>query len=214
VKKIWNLLRLLAAVRRLIRNNQDIAAVFDIGEAAVRANPDQLMTRMLSRNPHGRAMIQARKEFVVPPLRFLATLPEGSLGKEYSLFMLSQGLDPEYYRRPSRVSDASYILLHLRQTHDVWHVVTGYDTSAIGEVQIQSFMLAQVFSPVSMVLVGVGIFSGILTKRDSFGSMLEAIVKAWLRGNTAYPLFGYDFANHWDRPLAEVRIELNLTRAS
>ena len=37
---------------------------------------------------------------------------------------------------------AAYLAQRMRQTHDIWHVLTGYATDVAGEVQLQAFTLA------------------------------------------------------------------------
>jgi hypothetical protein len=75
----------------------------------------------------------------------LASLPRGTLGREYveflhsnglSAFRLTDALDPEVLER--QVFTARYSLLH-----DVFHVLTGFDTTWAGELGVWSFVAAQ-----------------------------------------------------------------------
>ena len=51
---------------------------------------------------------------------------------------------------------AAYVIQRLRQTHDLWHVVTGYDTDPASEVALQAFTYAQLRAPGSLVLAALG----------------------------------------------------------
>jgi ubiquinone biosynthesis protein Coq4 len=39
-----------------------------------------------------------------------------------------------------KFDDTSYLLLRLRQTHDLWHVVTGFSTNVPGELGLKAFV--------------------------------------------------------------------------
>ena len=49
-------------------------------------------------------------------------------------------------------SDAAYVELRLSQTHDLWHVITGFDTMVAGEIGLQAFHLTQFPHPLGAVL--------------------------------------------------------------
>src|SRR5512138_3367021 len=65
----------------------------------------------------------------------LAQLPEGTLGRAYADFLRSRNLTPDVFETPPQLTDpkAVYVVQRLRQTHDLWHVVTGYATDAASE---------------------------------------------------------------------------------
>ncbi|MBA3459821.1 MAG: hypothetical protein H0T46_07660, partial [Deltaproteobacteria bacterium] len=60
-----------------------------------------------------------------------AGLPADTLGHAYAHFLRSRGFTPDVFEGPPPdVSDPriSYVIQRIRQTHDLWHVVTGHDT--------------------------------------------------------------------------------------
>ena len=62
--------------------------------------------------------------------------------------MIRMNLDPKDILVPENVgSDFDYVRAHLRETHDVWHPVTGFDTDVAGELGLQAFYLAQFQAP-------------------------------------------------------------------
>src|SRR3954451_25237618 len=72
----------------------------------------------------------------------LAALPVGTLGHAYATFMKAHGLTPDVFDSPpADVHDprAAYVIQRIRQTHDLWHVVTGAETDPAGEVALQAF---------------------------------------------------------------------------
>ena len=62
-------------------------------------------------------------------------------------------LDPNFYRRLKVADDASYIMLRLRQSHDIWHVVTGFGTDKVGEIALKAFEVAQARRPLVASIV-------------------------------------------------------------
>ena len=67
----------------------------------------------------------------------LAALPAGTLGHAYATFMTSHGLTPNVFDgTPEEFADpqAAYVVQRMRQTHDLWHVVTNAETDPAGEV--------------------------------------------------------------------------------
>jgi ubiquinone biosynthesis protein COQ4 len=46
------------------------------------------------------------------------------------------------YRKIEVKDDLSCIMLRLRQSHDIWHTVTGMSTDATGEIGLQAFSLS------------------------------------------------------------------------
>ncbi len=96
----------------------------------------------LRRDPACAALIDERWIPGEQNLEELAALPEGSLGHAYAREMNRLGYDPNLHAGMVPESDAIYVELRLSQTHDLWHVITGFDTSALGEIGLQAFHLA------------------------------------------------------------------------
>jgi ubiquinone biosynthesis protein Coq4 len=91
------------------------------------------------------------------------------------------------------------------QTHDVWHVVTGWGNDEIGEYGLGGFYLAQLASPpfFGFLLSIVGLST--ILRRRSFADFIEAVVAGYEMGKRAEPLFGVDWSKLWNVPLADVR---------
>jgi ubiquinone biosynthesis protein COQ4 len=139
----------------------------------------------------------------------LAALPEGTLGHAYATFLRSHGLTPEIFDgAPAGVSDPhlSYFIQRMRQTHDLWHVVTGCETDPAGEVALQAFTFAQVRSPGSAVLA----IAGALRSAREKPGVLRDVVTFYRAGSRAQRLPTFRWENHWATPLSEVRTKLGL----
>jgi ubiquinone biosynthesis protein COQ4 len=140
--------------------------------------------------------------------RMLA-LPAGTLGHAYATFLRSHGLTPEVFdEAPTGVPDPrlSYMIQRTRQTHDLWHVVTGCETDPAGEVALQAFTYAQVRAPGNAILALAGALKG---ARQKPGIMRD-VVALFRTGARANRLPVFPWEDHWATPLTEVRALLGL----
>lgn len=142
-------------------------------------------------------------------LERLATLPVGTLGQAYATFLRSRGFTPDVFEGPPPdVSDprTSYLIQRVRQTHDLWHVVTGHDTNPAGEVALQAFTFAQLRAPSTFILSTVGTLRGLREQP----SLLRDVLAAFLTGRRAGSLITFPWEDHWATPLSDVRAMLGL----
>jgi ubiquinone biosynthesis protein COQ4 len=139
----------------------------------------------------------------------LDALPERTLGHAYARFLRSRGLTPEVFDgEPPAVSDkrTAYVIQRMRQTHDLWHVVTGNDTDPAGEVALQAFTFAQLHAPSSLILAAVGTLKASRKKP----TLVRDVVRAFRLGNQAEELAVFPWEDHWATPLADVRAMLGV----
>jgi ubiquinone biosynthesis protein COQ4 len=99
--------------------------------------------------------------------------------------------------------------LRLRQTHDIWHVITGFDINVPDEIGLKAFELAQTRRPVAGVLVTGGFIKSFLSSND-VNAMLTAIGKGYRMGLQAQPLLAQKWEDQWEKPLHELQAELGI----
>jgi ubiquinone biosynthesis protein COQ4 len=139
----------------------------------------------------------------------LLALPSNTLGYAYATFLRSRGLTPAVFDAPpSEVNDPriQYVVQRLRQTHDLWHVVTGHDTDPASEVALQAFTFAQVRAPSSAILATLGTLRA-LRQRPG---VVRSVVASLRLGLRAAPLPVFPWEDHWATPLHEVRALLGI----
>jgi ubiquinone biosynthesis protein COQ4 len=144
-------------------------------------------------------------------LAVLAALPEGTLGHAYARFLRSHLLSPEVFDGPpAGISDPrrSYVVQRMRQTHDLWHVVTGCETDPEGEVALQAFTFAQVRSPGNAFLAVFGALR--LVREERSAAIMRDVVALYRTGKRARHLPSFAWEDHWATPLSEVRAMLGL----
>jgi ubiquinone biosynthesis protein Coq4 len=151
-------------------------------------------------------------EFARPyDLDLLARCPEGSLGRSYVAFMRAARLDPAALPLPEAKDCLSYFVYRLRKTHDVFHVVTGFDAKQLGEIGLQAFYLAQYPRIGHSCVLTADILDHVRNRplEESF-RFWEALVHGFQMGRQARPLMGVLWERKWDEPLDDVRHELGI----
>jgi ubiquinone biosynthesis protein COQ4 len=139
----------------------------------------------------------------------LAALPAGTLGRAYATFMRAHGLTPDVFDgRPDDVRDdrAAYIIQRMRQTHDLWHVVTNAETDPAGEVALQAFTYAQIHAPSSGILAALGTLRTLRHSRE----ILRDVRELYQAGKNAEKLVLFPWEDHWATPISDVRRMLEL----
>jgi len=135
----------------------------------------------------------------------LEALPEGTLGRAYATFLKENGITPAPFKTAPNVCDdrLSYVMLRFRQTHDLWHVVTGFRTDVDGEVMLQAFTFAQTRSPASFLIALFGFMRFALDPRA-----FSRVRAAYELGKKLPPLGPTRWEEMFERPLAEVRARI------
>jgi ubiquinone biosynthesis protein COQ4 len=162
-------------------------------------------------DPRGQKLYDERRaiDSHTVDLDALAALPAGTLGHAYATFMRVHGLTPNVFDgTPEEIGDprAAYIVQRMRQTHDLWHVVTNAETDPAGEVALQAFTYAQLGAPSSGILAALGTLRTLRHDRRILGDVREL----FRLGQTADRLPVFPWEDHWATPLVEVRRMLNL----
>lgn len=207
-----DLFRGLRAIARVTRDPNRLDEIFvladlsekspSLEEAIERFREDPVLGEAFSRKPRLGPIDQDA----------LGELPEGTLGREYHEFMAARGLRHEDLKLVENGDerDMDWIRNHLRETHDLWHVVTGFDTDLPGELGLQAFYCAQVKGPLPVLILSIGLLNTFLMAMDDLDARMAAISHGYQLGKNTGPLFGLDFRANFERPLADLRRELNL----
>jgi ubiquinone biosynthesis protein Coq4 len=199
------------AFLRIVQDPNRLEEVFHLIES-INENPrhSQHLVEGYRKMPHGAQALRDKPRIGAINLEVLGRLPEGTLGHEYARFMRRHGLDPSALPSYPVEDDASFIEAHLRETHDVWHVVTGFEPNVAGELGLQAFYLAQFPNHVALAILSAGILNTLIYGFEDSEARMNQIARGWLMGRKARPLFGTDWKKLWSTPLSEVRARLGL----
>jgi ubiquinone biosynthesis protein COQ4 len=138
----------------------------------------------------------------------LAELPDGTLGREYVRFLRDRGLSPDLFQAPAHVVDrrAAYVMKRLRQTHDLWHLLTGHATNPPGEVALQAFTFGQLGAPSAALIALLGTLREVSGRR----TLPREVLAAYRAGRRAAPLAAVVWEDHWSEPLPALRQRLGI----
>jgi ubiquinone biosynthesis protein COQ4 len=189
----------------LVKDPTQLELVFELADAAMDDATLDAMHANIRRHAQGAAALAARPRLEVPPLAELLALPAATLGHVYAVHLRDAGLDPAGLPRRPAADERAFILPHIYETHDVWHVVTGFGTDVAGELGLMAFYAAQAPSKGPIAILAAGLINTLRGGMADKDRRLDAIARGWLLGKRARPLFGAPWSLLWAMPLAEVR---------
>jgi ubiquinone biosynthesis protein COQ4 len=212
--------RALAALARLFADKDDTAQVFEIMRALNGPAAQKLYLRLLS-SPEGGRMAYEHVE-LAPRLMdrdWLASLPAGSVGAAYAAFTARENLSAEGLASESRkgLAEGEMDLAHpyawfgrrMRDSHDIWHVLTGYGRDSLGEVCLVTFSFQQTRG-LGWALIAAGALLRTIGRKHA-GAFRAAIREAARRGKVSAWLPGEDYERLLTEPLEAARRRLGLT---
>lgn len=204
-------LRMLRGFWLLSQDPNRLEQVFEIGDQGENQKIFQEVFAFVTKEPQGARAFREMPRIGDIDLQELAKLPEGTLGRVFADHMISNGLDPKAIPVPHiEPGDLRYVKAHLRETHDVWHVVTGFNTDVAGEIGLQAFYLAQLPSRLSAVLIAMSLVHLATKNMNAREAIMGEVMRGYAIGKRAKMFFGFEWAKHWSTPITEVRAMLDV----
>jgi ubiquinone biosynthesis protein COQ4 len=213
-------LRALRSFRRLVADKEDTEQVFEIISALAGRSIPRGYARLLE-TPEGGRQAYLGAEFAdrLQDAAWLGALPEGSVGAAYRAFIAARDLSAYGLAEESRkVRDMDMDALHptawyarrLRDVHDIWHVLTGYGTDALGEACVVAFSYPQARSAgLAFIAAGAALE---FEKQRKGHPYAPAIWQAWRHGRRAAWLPALDYEDLLAEPLEDARARLRIAR--
>jgi ubiquinone biosynthesis protein COQ4 len=206
------MLKLLYASVKLVKNPKRLDEVIDLADNISDPEVMQTFVDTIAKDAQGARALREKPRVHIDLAAF-DRLPVGTLGREFAALMRAAGLDPaDLPHRPAN-DEHEFVRAHLFETHDIWHVVTGFKTDEAGELGLQAFYLAQLPARLSPLLLGIGMVNTFAFSFEDARPRMDEIARGWQLGKRAGQLFGTDWNALWDRPLAEVRAGFGITPA-
>ena len=210
----------LRALRRLLSDKEDTGQVFEIMRAL---NGDSTMKgyRRLLTTPGGGRLAYERVELAERLMddAWLDSFAAGTVGGAYRDFIRSENLSAEGLAEISRQRQSMVEMRHphawfgrrTRDSHDIWHILSGYHRDGLGEACLVAFSYAQ-----TRALGWALIAAGASWRALQAGSRphARAIWQGYQRGKAAKWLPGEDFTALMNEPLEAARRRLNIAPAS
>ncbi|MGB3533065.1 MAG: Coq4 family protein [Microcoleaceae cyanobacterium] len=200
----------LKGIISLIKNPSDTTSVYDIEDALIHEKPNQVSFEYILAQPNIKSILQEQYLAPEPDVEQLLKCPEDSLGYKYASYLTDSGFDPHFYRDLEIKDDVSYLFMRRRQTHDIWHIITGFGADVSSELGLKAFELAQTRSPMSALLVAGGLVKTLFESPEDLGYLLDRLAVGYRMGAKAKPFLAQKWEEHWDKSVEQWRNELNV----
>jgi ubiquinone biosynthesis protein Coq4 len=173
--------------------------------------------RVQAESPVAQRLLEERYLAPIPVMDALRAMDEGTLGRAFASHIDDNGLDVNKLRESAFIEahardgeDQGYLAERGFQLHDLFHVLTGYDTSPLGEVGVVSFTAAQTLSPYPTFIMTTRPLQMALYEPELLPFVMDTVAEGWIRGRQADMLVGVRWEDHWAEPLADLRERHNL----
>ncbi len=141
----------------------------------------------------------------------LIKLPENTFGHQYASFMKIRKLDPNFYEQESVYNTGDYYKNRIRKTHDIMHILAGFDTDVAGEIGVVNFSYSQSVSRAGIAITCALLMS--LLKEGDLNEMHLGMKLASLGfscGCDAKDIRSVRWENLWEKDSEEIRTEYNI----
>lgn len=203
------------ALYEVLKNPDDTSQVFRL-LSAVNGGPSPAFLDRFAASRGGQALLARRPELieVLEDRARLEAMPEGSVGRGYLTFMENGGYEAAFLVRSSEAGREmegavegealAWLDRRMRDSHDLWHVVTGYGADLLGEAALLAFTFAQTWN------AGVGVLVSTAILRADDPDARRLIVDGFARGARAAWLPAVAWEELLPLPLEEVRARLRV----
>jgi ubiquinone biosynthesis protein COQ4 len=162
------------------------------------------LARMWREAPEGRRLLDQRPTLQGRDLDLdaLARLPAGTLGHEFMRYLRDNGIEPFVTAFPIE-SDVDYLSKRYRETHDLFHVITGYGTDVVGEMELQAFVLGNLGVRQAVLILAYAIPLQIKQGGfKDFGTYLGRLRAAYHRGRHSREMLSVSYEKLWEQPVS------------
>lgn len=203
------------SLRGLVSDPERTDFVFELIQALGGDSGEKSFQRFI-RHPNGRPLLEERPSLLarLSDRSSLEGLPDGSLGRAYARFMGNAGIDAQgLVDAAEQVPSAgpvdphrSWFFDRLRDQHDLWHVLTGYDADEAGEAALLPFSWGQMGGRAN-ALLSIGVF---LRKPGDDLTARRRMLQSWRRSRRCAWLPALRYEELLGKPLDEVRAAVRL----
>jgi ubiquinone biosynthesis protein COQ4 len=207
----------LKALRRLLSDKDDTGQVFEIMGALNGGSTSRNYHRLLT-TPRGGRLAYERLELASQLMNdaWLDGFAPGTVGAAYREFVQSENISAQGLVDISSTINGRNLILHpyawmgrrTRDSHDIWHVLSGYHRDALGEACLVAFSYAQTGS-LGWAVIAIG--AALRGRSGPKYPYSRAIWQGYRRGKAAKWLPGEDYVELFAEPLDAARRRLKIT---
>ncbi|XP_031715782.1 ubiquinone biosynthesis protein COQ4 homolog, mitochondrial isoform X2 [Anarrhichthys ocellatus] len=187
----------------------DMVAV--LGETTGRLALMNIRDKMRN-DPEGYTILTERPRIRLSTLdlKEMASLPDGSFGREYLRFLEENLVTPDSRADVKFVDDEelAYVMQRYREVHDLLHTLLGMPTNMLGEVAVKWFEAAQTGLP----MCALGAVLGPLRLNARRLQSLFTSLGPWAlqNGHRSRCVLSIFFERRWAQSIEDLRKELNI----
>ncbi len=220
-----NPFRTLLALWRVLREDADATA--NVEEATIvqfafnrsrwgrKIARWDLLAQEVAASSHEAAMLmKARARLPEINLAQLERLPENTLGHQFAIHARERGINPNAVEKMPADNDGDWLMAYSYESHDLWHVLTGFYYNLEGEFGVAGFYMGQIpkYSFVAF-FTSILMLRTVWNDRDAVATHMAAFAHGYELGKAAKCLIGLDWAASFDRNLEELRAEWGVRSA-
>ena len=185
---------MLALAGPMVQREFDVFATNPVGQRLLAEEPRRDLNALLTDRPA------------------LATMPKGSFADAYLDYMGAEGMGSASYfldaagldDRASELgwsTDQSWFVRRMANSHDLFHVMTGYDRSILGEVGVDAFTAGHI--PMLPLRLFLGYL--LLLKPSAPLEWSGYVLRCYRQGGATPPLSCLDWESIFPLPIEEAR---------
>ena len=175
---------------------------------------DRVAEELVQDYPQLAPVVASRKRLARVDLEALIALPPNTLGHTLAKLEMQRGIDPNLVDPLPDNDDGEWLVAHLYETHDFWHVLTGFAFNEEGEYGVAGVYLGQLPNATFFAfMVSIVMMKTVWKDGDQLGKQFRALCEGYQIGQRSLPMVGLDWSQLWHRDLEELRRELNITEA-
>ena len=205
------------AIRKLLANGDDTTQVFRIMRALNVGNSETNYARLIATEEGGRLAYE-RVELAgrFTDKAFIAQFAPGTVGAAYREFLEATGYSADGLAEASRINREedmphpyAWFGRRVRDTHDIWHVLTGYKADeSLGEACLVAFSYAQVGGLGWAFIGGAAALKSLKVTGNSL--FAKAVWEGYRHGRKARWISGEDYEALMAEPIDAARARLGI----
>jgi ubiquinone biosynthesis protein Coq4 len=148
-------------------------------------------------------------------LETLAGQPVGSIGAAFHHLIVSNAFDLEVLDR-SKIGLAAlpapldYLNTRILQAHDLWHITAGYETTALHEIALSAFQMAQFGHNYSAQFLAIVFAVGAISPASGYKVLMDTVTTSWAHGRETYPMMLIPWEDVWHKSADEIRAQYGI----
>ncbi|WP_016953506.1 Coq4 family protein [Anabaena sp. PCC 7108] len=144
-------------------------------------------------------------------LDLLSQYPHGTFGREYAAHMKANSLKPlDISPEIDDIARRNVFSLRYVVTHDIFHVLLGFDTTYAGEIGVLAFAAEQNYSKSLKISLWLARFLYPILAPQQIKAIFANIQKGQEMASQADFLLGYRWEEYWEEPINKIRQRFKL----